>query len=585
MSSHNVKSTPQPALVEMFHDYIKSIYLTMNCLCALFSRGAAMIQTARNNRFFLTVLVVTLFVVSFTFSNLPSPAVTKSIQVINGTVFNFAEYPSLEHEQLALFNYINTLVTGQDYGSWTGWNAPEELHGLLHYVLAFMAYSTASLFESTPGYRTSQYRGFAYSLIKRMNTTFAEYGDQSIEYTEWRHPSYNFVDYYWPNATDPSGLYVGGFRGPANIMWTGHYALMMALYERNFNAGELRDELSWFIKDWNNSLTTDGHGNPSSGGIWGVGLIPCEPYIVFVQCNSIPIYCTRLFDSMYNMSYFESGMWDFGLNFINTVMQDPYGLFADGYYVMQPIGYRQPSQGPPQTFPGLSLDRYINDGRPKSSSYCNAWALTFLECVQPDETRRDYPLFMSLFSREVSNDKMYIIDTYNNPRGFGMFDILGSLFTTALAKQQGDFATVQRILNFLYNSYNKVWSSDGRQMYYDTSATLPFFQIPLAFGKIWATTPVTVKELATARSPSFWNYPYISDADDERIWIYQAIWDPIKSGFILNIRVDQKASLLFKNFDHTPTAYVAGTPLGQLLSTENGHVLILEPGTYNIVII
>jgi hypothetical protein len=64
-------------------------------------------------------------------------------------------------------------------------------------------------------------------------------------------------------------------------MWTGHYALMQALYERCFNTGEFVDELTWFVEDWNNSLTTDGYGNATKGGIWGTGLIPCEPYMAW----------------------------------------------------------------------------------------------------------------------------------------------------------------------------------------------------------------------------------------------------------------------------------------------------------------
>ena len=105
-----------------------------------------------------------------------------------------------------------------------------------------------------------------------------------------------FVDYYWPDANNPDDLYVGGFRGPANIMWTGHYALMQTLYERSFNTGEHTEEITWFIEDWQNSVLTDGFGNLKEGGIWGTGIIPCEPYIVFVQCNTIPMLTTEFYN-------------------------------------------------------------------------------------------------------------------------------------------------------------------------------------------------------------------------------------------------------------------------------------------------
>ena len=536
------------------------------------------------NKFFLTSLVLCIVFSGLTFGNIPTAQPSAGAYTVNGELFDFRYYPLVEREVLAIFNYLDTIVSSKylDYGNWSGWNVRPELHGLVHYVLAFMTYAVSTLFESTPGYRTEYYRQFAYDLIKRMNTTVEEYGNQSIEYFEWAHPDYNYDTYYWPNATDPSGLYIGGFRGPANIMWTGHYALMMTLYERNFHTGEFTDEISYYINDWNNSLTTDGFGNPQAGGIWGTGMIPCEPYIVFAQCNSIPIYCTELYDNLYGTNY--RPMWDYGLNFMNTVMQDQYGLFIDGYYVSRPTSTYYDTNRLPSTIPGPQQSLYKKDGTPKVSSYCDAWALNFLEYTQPDETVHDYPIFLEHFGRELSGSQMYVIDSYNNPRGFGTFDILGSLFTLPLAKQRGDFVTRDRVLNFLLSLFNRVWSADGRRMHFDTTALEPFLQAPIAFGYIWAMTPISMVQLAESRPDEFWEYPYISSADDERIWVYQALWDPTKQAFILNIEVDQTATLTFSNFAGQPVAYSNGRVLTDLTPSADGYTLTLEPGTYNLVI-
>jgi len=213
------------------------------------------------------------------------------VQTIDGVIFNFADYKALNKDQIGMFNYFDTLTTNRAYNSWDDWYS-EGFEGGRHYLAAFTTYALSLLYETTPGYRSSLYQDVAYSLIKMMNTTIEEYGNDSIEYWEWVHT--NWDDYYYPDPNNSS------FRGPANIMWTGHYALMMALYERSFNSGEFASEISWFIDDWNTSLTTDGYGNPQEGGIWGVGLIPCEPYIVFIQCNSIPIFATELFDNIYD---------------------------------------------------------------------------------------------------------------------------------------------------------------------------------------------------------------------------------------------------------------------------------------------
>lgn len=539
------------------------------------------------NKFFLTALVLTIVIGGLTFANVPGPATATTVQTIGSQTFNFADYGMLDHEQLALFNYLDTIVSEeyQQYGSWNGWYA-ENMHGLHHYVLAFMTYAVSSLFETTSGYRTDYYREFAYDLIKKMNTTEAVWGNNSIEWKEWTHPEYNYVTYYYPNATHPDedDVFTGGFRGPANIMWTGHYALMEALYERNFHTEEFRNELSWFVNDWNNSLLTDGFGNPQEGGIWETGLIPCEPYVVFVQCNSIPLYCTELYDNLYDTQYMEGGMWDYGLWHSNNIMQDMYSLFTDGYYVYTPTGFYYGSERLPTEYPGNALSPWIHDGRFKAASYCDSWALTFLEYTQEEETIIDYPIFLEHFSKEISGDQMYIMDSYNNPDGFGTYDILGSLFTLPLAKQRGDFETNQRIRNFLYSSYNKVWENNGREMHFDTMSLEPFLQSVLAFGWLWGTTPVTVRDLADARPSAFWDYPYISAADDDYIWVYQAEWDPAKEGFILNIRVDQEATLTFSNFGSIPTAYSGGVAYADLTASGSDYTLTLAPGNYYLVV-
>ena len=135
------------------------------------------------------------------------------------------------------------------------------------------------------------------------------------------------------------------------------------------------------------------------------------------------------------------------------------------------------------------------------------------------------------------------------------------------------------------NLYNKEWSADGRSMHYDTLSAEPFLQPALGFGWIWGTTPVTVTDLATPRPDAFWDYPYISQADDNNIWVYQAEWDSVNDAFVLNIRVDQTATLTFSNFESIPTAFSGGISLGDLTVSGDDYILSLAPGTYHLVII
>jgi hypothetical protein len=511
-----------------------------------------------------------------TFGNLPSPITNTGIQTINGITFNFADYRTLNKEQIGMFNYFSNLVTDRPYNDWSGWYS-EDFIGGRHYLAAFTTYVLSMLFESTPGYRTAAYQDAAYSLVKMMNTTIDEYGNDSIEYWEWAQT--NWDDYHFPDPDDPTNLYTGGFRGPANIMWTGHYALMMMLYERNFNTNEFTSEINWFLNDWNTSLTTDGFGNPKVGGIWGVGMIPCEPYIVFPPCNSIPIFTTELFDNQYNTSYMESDMWSYGLNFMNTVMQDDHGLFTYNYRVSPYIGSND------------SLDDYPRPGMQGNniavSSYGTSWAMMFLEYTQENETINDYEKFIEVYGRDLSSSQMYMLGSYNQPGSFTDLDtVLGSFFTMALANQRGDTQTVERLRNFWLGPSNQVWSADGRAMHYEDgiASLYPLLQ-PVSTGLgTWGTFPVTIRDLASARSVDFWDYPYVCAADDDDIWVYQAEWDHHKDAFILNIEVDSTATLTFSNFESTPTAYANGLMLGELTVLGGDHILTLSPGTYNLVI-
>jgi hypothetical protein len=395
----------------------------------------------------------------------------------------------------------------------------------------------------------------------------------------------NWTDYYYPDPINPDAddLYTGGYRGPANIMWTAHYALMALLHERNFNPGILNDEIDWFMEDWNNSMTTDGFGNPQEGGIWKTGMIPCEPYEVWTQCVAIPIYMTELYDNMFGTDYMP--IWDYGLNFMNTEMQDQNSLFVDGYFVQEPMGFTQPTEGPQQEFPGNRLSPFRTDGKFRSRGYGVAWSLLFLEYTQPEETILDYPVFIKNYGKELSGTQMYTVESMYDTSNFGTFDYLSSLFTLALAKQRGDFSTRDRISNFMSEAYNKVWSPDGRAMWYDTSDASDFLVTSVAYAQLWANTPTNMVDLAESRPAGFWDYPYISAADDTSVWVYQAEWDPVKRGFVLSIKVDQAATLTFSNFDSLPTAYRGGSQLAPLEAAGgDDYTLTLEPGTYHLVI-
>ena len=195
---------------------------------------------------------------------------------------------------------------------------------------------------------------------------------------------------------------------------------------------------------------------------------------------------------------------------------------------------------------------------------------------------------MDVYGKDVANDQMYMVGDYNYPEQFiDLQKVLGSLFTMPLANQRGDYRSVDRLWNFWLGSSSQVWSSDGRSMHYEDSMASAMKALePVLTGLCtWGTIPTTMRDLADARPTEFWDQPYISAADDENIWVYQAEWDPVKEGFILNIKVDQTATLTFSNFDSQPLAYRHGSQFAQLeLAGVDDYTLSLEPGLYHLVI-
>jgi hypothetical protein len=262
-------------------------------------------------------------------------------------------------------------------------------------------------------------------------------------------------------------------------------------------------------------------------------------------------------------------------------MQDEYDLFSYLTVVSPTLGS---TEEPASEYPYVAGD----EKGVTVSAYGTSWALMFLEYTQPEETIADYPKFVEIYGREVSNDQMYMVGDYNYPEQFiDIQKVLGSLFTMPLANQRGDYRTVDRLWNFWLGSSNQVWSSDGRRMHYEDSlASVMKALEPVLTGLCtWGRIPTTMRDLADARSTEFWAYPFISTADDDNIWVYQAEWDPVKEGFILNIEVDQTATLTFSNFDSLPIAYRGGSQFAQLEPTGGSdYVISLEPGLYHLVI-
>lgn len=442
---------------------------------------------------------------------------------------------------------------------------------LTQYFLAFTTYGMAKIADSTPGYRTNYYTDIFHKLIAMMNSS-------EMEQIEWIEE----------NFTDPHYASLGnGYRGPTNIMWTGHYALMELLSYSIFRDNRYNNEISFYMNDWNSSLTatTTWNGTPSNGlGRWETGLIPCEPYIVFVQCNSIPFYAMRLYDKLHSTTYQQSSLP--GIAWWQTNMIDPSGVPIDGYYVAEPVGiHRSPANLPP-TFPGVS--RTSNTPYPKVSAYGSAW-ITMLYNAMGYTTLAStlYGNFKNDFVHYSTGDTAYVVDSYHAPNEFGVLDFVGNVFAYFCASEMGDAALFRKLENWFYGPFEGRWN--GYKYSFDTSSlgSLSSIAYPVInFAWAWSHAYSNLTSLMNPRPNAFFtNAPYISNqSTTDGLFIYQAYYDQARGALILTVETHNTEVLTFDNFPGVQGVYTAQGAYTNWSQNGSQLLLTLSPGTYSFVI-
>lgn len=194
----------------------------------------------------------------------------------------------LTDKQLAVQRWFAELTfLNQEGDGWNGWYTGSEQLGLdsIRYSLAFLGYASGALGEKTPAYTELTGR-ILDDVFQRM-----------IQKRIWE-----FIDVYWrddPHFPDPVAY--------ENIMYSGHVAQLLALYE-SFTGDMKYSAAGWdFVWDENTIMHYDGPklmqviydqvDQDARGGI------PCEPNIIFVICNDHPHNAFRLYDAIHGTRY------------------------------------------------------------------------------------------------------------------------------------------------------------------------------------------------------------------------------------------------------------------------------------------
>jgi hypothetical protein len=524
------------------------------------------------NKLFSLFLIATIIVASSSFAFAPaqhSNPQLPTISVAGKGSFDLSTYPSLDRRVIGLINLFRDYYKVTDLS-----NASVNDLSMLppfytHYFLPFTTYGIAMIADSTPSYRTDYYKEIFHKLIAMMNSS-------TMERLEW----------IGPNFTNESYSDIGnGFRGPTNIMWTGHYTLMELFYYSVFRDGRYNGEIQGYMDQWNASLTsaTTWDGNSSGGlGRWGVGLIPCEPYIVFVQCNSIPFYAMRLYDSLHQTTYQEASLP--GIEWWQDNMINDRGIPVDGYYVAQPIE-RHASQNQAQTYPGPALTKGTSS--PKVSTYGSAWAIMFYNAMGMNQLAETlYGNWKDALVHYSTDDTAYVVESYYSPSEFGVTEYVANVFSYFCTNEMGDTTLNKKLENWFFGPFEGRWVGDKYE--FDTSAlgSLGSFTYPVInFAWAWTHADSTLTDLMSPRSDAFFTKPYISDqSTNDGLFVYQATYDESRGAFILTVESAGSTVLTFDNFPGVQGVYSTQGAYSNWVQNGSQMFLTLGSGTYSFVI-
>ncbi|MEE8441340.1 MAG: hypothetical protein V3S41_06435 [Spirochaetia bacterium] len=405
----------------------------------------------------------------------------------------------------------------QDLEDWHGFEA-EDQYGLeaYRYQIAFMAYAIA-LFQ----YHTlPAYRELLAGTVKRLIVRLI----QKPVWEFWEEVSRG-AKLFDPDWTEPAQPWRDPIR-EKNIMYSGHVAHMIALYEmlyRDFS-WESSDSLrfSWdqkeeFLYDQPSVMETlyraMMHG-PSGG-------IECEPNLVFPECNQHPVLAFMLNDSMHGTSYSEARHRFLRL-FNSAPMIDPKThevIFC--YRVKQGtiISKRHPETGLPDTFVNkmkLCCSVSLFD----SASACG-WTGAFMNAWEPDKVRRHYEYQRDHHVRRRRR-------TGVSPARDTLFGNLGVGLFATLAVEMGDTETAEQLLDYANGHYHSVWTNGS--LSYPKRPDDPGSITNLA-GKMIAlaraNTPDGIRKLHTAPwSDSDFSHPLLEKIDYPAVLVRAAHWSP-----------------------------------------------------------
>ena len=218
---------------------------------------------------------------------------------LNGTE-NLAQ--ELTDKQLGLQKYLAWLTVLQPQTSqhlanstkfgWQGWSSNYNNNQTdmtsVRYPLAFIGYALAALVYKTPAYRE-----LSVSIL-----------DNVIQRLIEQH-QYEYIQFYWSHLeTFPDPI------AYENIMYSGHLAMLIALYESI--SGDFKYTSDGWDFNWPNHAPIHYNAAKLMQSIQDqilrerTGGVCCEPNSIFITCNNHPRIAFSLYDAIHGTNFSSS---------------------------------------------------------------------------------------------------------------------------------------------------------------------------------------------------------------------------------------------------------------------------------------
>ena len=414
-------------------------------------------------------------------------------------------YPALDAKEVGALRWFVKLAR-QAPGDWSGMGGLEpgqEWLEAYRYQLAFMTYFLAlEQYHKTPAYRELATSTMDLLIQKMMRKDVWHYWAESSKGSKKFNPA---LQDYGPGWVDPVR--------EKNIMYSGHVMHMVGLYEmlsRDFKydqpgaltfvwdvSGDVRGKYEYdhtsLVERADKQITENACHS-----------IECEMNLVFPECNQHPMLAIMLHDALHGTTWAPEARKALENTFKEKGFIDPKTHRAMAFYMVEQ---------------GMVV--------PSAAADADGWTGVMMNSWDPGSVATHYP-----YQREAALERLPDGTAHAKVSMFGM---LGEGFFAMLAKEVGDEATAQALLEWADKNLNPV-EKDGYFYYPRNDAR----KVSPLTGILIACARANLKDGVSAMHNQPWGEkhfddPYVANVPYPRAIVTRAVWDASEQALVLTL--------------------------------------------------